>query len=125
METKAERLKFTELIVWQKAHQVFLDIANDVDSFPKKKTADIIISQLIRSCSSISANIAEGNARHRGKEYEHYLIIARGSLAETENWLIKCRDLGYMEDTVFEKRMAILTEVLKMLNKMIGQLRKA
>jgi len=81
-------MKFTDLIVWQKSHKLFIDIVDDVDKFPNKRAAQIIADQILRSSGSISANITEGNARRKGKEYEHYLIIARGSLAETENWLI-------------------------------------
>lgn len=76
-----EKIKFTDLIVWQKSHKLFLDVVGDVETFPKKRAADVIANQLLRSSSSTSANIAEGNGRHKGKEYEHYLIVARGSLS--------------------------------------------
>jgi len=69
---------FRELIVWQKAHQLFLDIVRDIESYPITQTSRIIIDQLLRSCGSISANIAEGFGRRKGREYVHYLIIARG-----------------------------------------------
>jgi four helix bundle protein len=42
----------------------------------------------LRSVSSISANIAEGYGR-RGKDYERFLTIARGSTTESEDWLMK------------------------------------
>lgn len=117
-------MKFTDLVVWQKSHELFLAIVEDVENYPKKKAADIIAGQILRSSSSISANIAEGNGRHKGREYEHYLIISRGSLTETENWLIKCRDLCYISSEVFEERIKILDEVLKMLNSLIGKIRR-
>lgn len=94
-----------------------------MEGFPKKKAADIIANQILRSSGSTSANIAEGHGRHKGREYEHYLIIARGSLTETENWLIKCKDLGYLSKDIFEKRERVLDEVLRMLNSLIGKIR--
>ncbi len=118
-----QKIKFTDLIVWQKSHQLFLDIVKDIEDFPKKKAADIIANQILRSSSSISTNIAEGNGRHKGREYEHYLIIARGSLTETENWFIKCNDLGYLEKDIFEKRVGVIDEILRMLNSLIGKVR--
>jgi len=118
-------MKFTDLVVWQKSHELFLSIVEDVENYPRKKAADIISGQILRSSSSISANIAEGNGRHKGREYEHYLIIARGSLTETENWLIKCKDLCYIGNEVFAARIKTLDEVLKMLNSLIGKLRKS
>jgi hypothetical protein len=42
---------FRELTVWQKSHQLFLDIANDVELFPKKRVAWIIADQILRSSS--------------------------------------------------------------------------
>ena len=112
---------FRELIVWQKAHQLFLDMVKDVEEFPGTQAARIVKDQLLRSCSSISANIAEGFGRRKGKEYVHYLIIARGSSTETLNWLIKCVDLGWISREIFDKREKIIEETMKMLNKMIGQ----
>lgn len=118
-----ERQCFKDLVVWQKAHGLFLDVAKDVEDFPKNKAADIVARQILRSSSSVGANIAEGNARHKGKEYEHYLIVARGSLSETENWLIASKDLGYFSAAVYEQRVAALEEIMRMLNSLIGKIR--
>ena len=112
---------FTDLIVWQKAHELFLDLVKDIENFPNKMVCRIISDQLIRSASSISANIAEGFGRRQGKEYLHYLIVARGSTTETINWLIKCKDLKFIQNDIFFKRQSMCKEILKMLNKMIIQ----
>ncbi len=47
-----------------------------------------IISQMRRAASSISANIAEGQARRTTGEFLQSLGMARGSLAELETFLI-------------------------------------
>ena len=83
--------------------------------------AGIAIDQFLRSSGSISANIAEGFGRRQGKEYLHYLIVARGSTTETLNWLIKCVDIGWMTQEKFKVMESTIEEILKMLNKMIGQ----
>jgi four helix bundle protein len=75
----------------------------------------------LRSCGSISANIAEGFGRRQGREYLHYLIVARGSTTETINWLMKCRDMGWLNRERIEAMEDILKSIMKMLNKMIGQ----
>jgi four helix bundle protein len=80
-----------------------------------------VIDQFLRSSGSISANIAEGFGRRQGKEYLHYLIVARGSTTETLNWLIKCVDIGWMTQEKFKVMESTIEEILKMLNKMIGQ----
>ncbi|MBI5756867.1 MAG: four helix bundle protein, partial [Nitrospirae bacterium] len=81
----------------------------------------ILADQLLRSVGSISANIAEGFGRRQGKEYLHYLVVARGSTTESLNWYIKVRDIGLIDGIVYDGREGIIIELLKMLNKMIGQ----
>ncbi|MEW6189615.1 MAG: four helix bundle protein, partial [Actinomycetota bacterium] len=60
--------------MWQKAHKLFLETVEDVNKFPKNKVADILAQQLLRSVSSISANIAEGFGKNKGKEFQRYSI---------------------------------------------------
>jgi four helix bundle protein len=115
---------FKDLVVWQKAHQLFLQLVKDVESFPRTRAAAIITDQLLRAVGSISANIAEGFGRRSGAEYVHYLIVARGSTTESENWLIKCRELHYIPEQICFEREAPCQEILKMLNAMIGTLRR-
>jgi four helix bundle protein len=115
---------FKDLVVWQKAHQLFLQLVREVEGFPKTRAAAIVADQLLRAVGSMSANIAEGFGRRSGAEYVHYLIVARGSTTESENWLVKCRDLGYIPEHACHEREALCQEVLKMLNAMIGTLRR-
>ena len=112
---------FRELILWQKSHQLFLDFVKDVELFPRNQAGKIETDQILRSSASISANVAEGSGRRKGKEYVHYLIIARGSTTETLNWLIKCLDMGWVSKDLLLMREGVVEEILKMLNKMIGQ----
>ena len=112
---------FEDLIVWQKAHQLFLDAVRDIDTFAPSMAARVIANQLLRSASSMSANIAEGFGRRTGKEYTHYLIVARGSTTETLDWYLKCRDLQLIDSAVFANRRSGSEEILKMLNRMISQ----
>ena len=117
----AEINTFEDLIVWQKAHGLFLEAARDSEQFPNGRAASVIANQLLRSASSISANIAEGFGRRMGKEYTHYLIVARGSTTETIDWYLKCRDLPLTTPEIFKERPGILDQVLKMLNRMVSQ----
>jgi len=117
----SEIRSFEDLIVWQRARQFFLDVVQDVDAFAPRMAARVIANQVLRSASSISANIAEGFGRRRGKEYTHYLIVARGSTTETLDWYLKYRDLHLIDSAVFLSRLATLEEVLKMLNRMTSQ----
>lgn len=67
------------------------DFALRVIKFSRKLNIDlplkIILDQLIRSITSISANIAEGSAAVSRKEFINYLGISRKSAVETVHWL--------------------------------------
>ncbi|MFA5386256.1 MAG: four helix bundle protein [Candidatus Paceibacterota bacterium] len=67
------------------------DFAISVIRFLKKINIDsanrVIAEQLIRSITSISANLAEGSAAVSKKEFINYVGIARKSAVETVHWL--------------------------------------
>ena len=115
---------FKDLIVWQKSHQLFLDIAKDIQLFPKNRIAWVITDQIVKSSASISTNISEGFGRKTRADYEHFLIIARGSTTETQNWLLKCADLNYISKETLRLRDDDCIEILKMINSLIGSLRR-
>ena len=115
---------FRDLMVWQKAVELFEDVVRDVEKFPKTEAARVISSQLIRSVSSISANIAEGYGRRKGKEYEHYLYIARGSTSESLDWFEKLKRIGYISDGDFSLREKVCIEIRAMLSKIISTIGK-
>ncbi len=114
---------FTDLMVWQKSHRLFLDLFNDVELFPQKRGAMILTDQVLRSCGSISANLAEGFNRSTRK-YLNCLDIALGETNETENWLYKVRDTGLLDRTVADVRIKQGQEIGRMLNGLIRSLEK-
>jgi len=67
------------------------DFAIKVIKFARKINLDlsskIILDQLIRSVTSIGANLAEGSAAVSKKEFVNYVGIARKSAVETNHWL--------------------------------------
>ena len=50
---------FAELQVWQKAHELTLEVFRISEKFPRRDMFGIV-SQMRRSSSSVCANIAEG-----------------------------------------------------------------
>jgi four helix bundle protein len=76
----------------------------------------------LRSVSSITANIAEGYGRRKGKEFEHYLYIARGSVNETIDWYEKIGMLQYIDIKVVAEREEICQGIRAMLSSMIDKI---
>ncbi len=113
---------FTDLDVWRLSDELFIMLYKDSKKFPKDRTAEIITSQAIKSVSSISANIAEGSGRGSKKEFIRFLKISRGSLTESQNWVIKIYKLKWVNKPRLQDYMDKLSRVRKMINVLISKL---
>jgi four helix bundle protein len=103
-----------DLIVWQRAMQLSVDVYRLSSRFPAVETYRLT-SQLTREVVSVPANIAEGHVRSTAREYGHFLAIARGSLMETETFIMLAVQLGYLTDAEADPVLASITEISKML----------
>lgn len=72
---------FKDLIVWQKAYRLVLEIYRITKDFPKFEIYGLA-QQMRRAAVSIPSNIAEGYGRKHKTEYRQFLSVAYGSLSE-------------------------------------------
>jgi four helix bundle protein len=93
---------FTELIAWQLAHDLQLAVFHATESGPASRDFQFR-DQISDSSRSACANIAEGFARVRHREFAQFLRIARGSIAETQSHLLDGRVRSYFTDDRFHK----------------------
>lgn len=112
MALKTQR--FEELIVWQKAHALVLEIYKLSKDFPKEETYGIT-SQVRRSSVSVAANISEGYRKKGKADKLRFLNIAEGSLDETKYYLILIRDLKFIKNE-YDKLFELSEEISKLLN---------
>jgi len=103
-----------DLIVWQKAMDLAVLIYSLVAGLPSHERFGLC-SQATRAAVSVAANIAEGNARGTPKDYANFLAIARGSLMETETYLLLAVRLEYLSEETAGPAMSLILEVDKML----------
>ncbi|MBI2465060.1 four helix bundle protein [Candidatus Shapirobacteria bacterium] len=115
-------MKFIDLKIWEKSHKLTIEIYKLCKKLPNTETFGII-SQIQRSSSSIPANIAEGFGRKGKKEFIQFLYQAKGSLTETEYFLILIKDLNYVDNIGIEKLIFEYEILAKMLNSFITQLK--
>lgn len=113
---------YKELIVWQKSIMLVKEVFSLTKAFPSSELYGLT-SQMRRASISIPSNIAEGYGRVSSKEYARFFSIAYGSALELETQLIIGKDLEMTEVQSFSKSIALLEEVLKMLNKMLSSQR--
>ncbi len=85
---------FTDLVVWQKSHQLVLEIYKITQNYPAEEKFGLV-SQMRRAAYSIPANIAEGFKRMSAKDKIRFYNIAQASLSELSYFLILSKDLKY------------------------------
>ena len=105
---------FKKLKIWQRSHQLALDVYKSTNNFPKSEQYGLI-SQIRRSAVSIPSNIAEGCGKESPTEFARYLRIAMGSASELEYQLILSHDLIYLSEESFRALEDEVTQLKKML----------
>ena len=105
---------YRDLLVWQSAMQIAEDVYRLTEQLPKHELYSLT-SQLRRAAVSIPSNIAEGHGRNSPKEFNHFLGIALGSLAELETQLLLAERLQYLEEMQLTSVLKMADETSKML----------
>ena len=95
---------------------------HDVKELNKNSLTRPLANQLIRALDSISANIAEGYSRSTGKDRARFYEYSLGSARESRDWYYKARRI--LREEVVEHRMALLTQIIKMLNALVPKQRQ-
>ena len=111
---------FRDLIVYNKAYDLAMDIFRLTVSFPKEEKYSLT-DQIRRSSRSVTSNIAESWAKKLYlKAFVNKLSDSLGEEYETENWLLYSRDCNYIKEKTFRELMERYDEVRKMLISMIN-----
>lgn len=112
---------YKDLDCYKRARELRIFISNLVKTFPSKESF-LLLSQIIRSSRSITANIAEGYGRFTYTDTRNFFIIARGSTTETMEHLCTAFDENYIlagELKIGEEKCEI---VFKLINGYINYL---
>ena len=115
MEGTSAKIKtFTDLTAWKKAHELVVNIYKLTEDFPKSEMFSLV-DQMRRCGVSISSNIAEGFSRQGSKEKIQFYYISKGSLTEIQNQLLIARDVGYLNNKLFNELAGQTVEVGRLL----------
>ena len=115
--------KFTDLTVWQKAHELTLLVYKLTGAFPDRERFGIV-AQIRRSAASVPANIAEGFGRRTTRELLRSLQIARGEVEETRYFSILSRDLGHLTADDLRRLTEGCDTVGKLINALMTSLQR-
>ncbi|MEI6400005.1 MAG: four helix bundle protein [bacterium] len=109
---------YEKLVVWQKSMDFVIFVYEITKKFPKNEDY-ALTSQIRRAVISVPSNIAEGSRRNTQKDFAHFLTMSLGSLAELDTQIKIAERLKYVskkeEIELYEK----LSEIMRMLNKLI------
>ncbi len=113
-----------ELIAFQKADELVLEIYRITKEFPKEENFGLK-SQIRRAAVSVPSNIVEGCARDTEKDFLRFLDIAFGSLRETAYQLSLSKRLQYISDPDYKRIKPLVTETEKVLGALIRTIRSS
>lgn len=113
---------YKELKVWEKSHQLVLEIYRITNKFPKEEIYGLT-SQIRRAAASIPANIAEGCGKKSQLDLANFLNISLGSTNEIDYFLLLCRDLKYISETEFLELENTINAIRAMLINLITKVR--
>jgi len=115
---------FRNLIVYQKAFSLSMDIFELIKKFPSDEKYGLI-SQIRNSSRSVCANIGEG---YRKRQYPAHFVskISDADMENTETqvWLDFSLACGYMSDELRNTYNSRSEEIGKLLNDMIKNPKK-
>jgi four helix bundle protein len=113
------------LEVWQGARELVVRVYRQiVPLLPPEEKWGLAI-QLRKSVQSIPANIAEGFGRFYYQDGVRFCYIARGSLEETYSHLCVAKDLGYIDENLFQDMSLDINKLRRMLSGYIAFLKRS
>lgn len=116
--TRVSGRGFRDIIAWQKARELAVFVYKDFGD-----CNDVgFKSQVQRAAVSVMNNIAEGHDRKSDKSFKHFLLIAKGSLAEVQSMLILAHDLKYLDHETLEARYVLSEETARIIAGLIKKL---
>ena len=85
----------------------------------EERKEGVLVNQLLRSGTSIGANIHEGNYASSRSDFINKLQIALKECYETEYWLELFKQTGYLSEREYQKLFEICSKIRKMLTSSI------
>ncbi len=84
----------------------------------------ILSKQLLRSATSVGANVREANNAHSKADFIYKLSISIKECDESKYWLELLKDASYIEQNVFENLHSEAIQIHRLLTKIILSTKK-
>lgn len=103
----------------KRCFQFSLSVLRIAESLRKQRINWILIDQLIRSATSIGANVVEGGSSTSRKEFINYFQIALKSASETLYWLALLKEINKEQVKEIELLIQEGIEIKKMISTIV------
>ena len=97
MRYKISNIMIENSVVYQKAYAFAIRIVNAFKYLQREKYEFVLSKQLLRSGTSIGANIAEANGAISNADFSAKMSISYKESLETKYWLDLLRDTDYFD----------------------------
>ncbi|MDT3740180.1 MAG: four helix bundle protein [Candidatus Kapabacteria bacterium] len=108
-----------ENIVVDKSYKFAIRIINLYKFLVAEKKEYVISKQILRSGTSIGANINEAQSAESKMDFVHKLSISAKESRETEYWLKLLNETDYIDKISFDSICSECNELLKIINSII------
>ena len=110
-------------LVYEKAYDFAIRVIKAYKYLTQTKKEFVLSKQLIKSGTSIGANIAEANGAISSADFSAKLSIAYKECLETKYWLSLLRDTSYIDEKAFNSIYTDADEIGKILFSIIKKTR--
>lgn len=115
--------QFEDIQAWQQARELVREVYKTCAEGRLSKDFGLR-DQLCRAAVSSMSNVAEGFAKKSDRDFAHFLDIAKGSITEVQSLLYVALDVGYIEESEFEKLRKRTEETASLISGLTSYLRK-
>ena len=110
-------------VKWQKSEEFALKIIELYKYLSIEKREFVISKQILRSGTSIGANIVESEFSESQADFIHKLTISQKEAGETLYWLRLLVKSGYLDNTWFDSLYKEGEEIIRILTSIIVKLK--
>ena len=111
-------------VILARSHKFSLEIIDLISRFPKSNmTYEVLSKQLLRSGTSIGANLVEAQASSSRRDFANFISYALKSANEKKYWLYLLKESGKVKGTMLDRISNEATEIANMLGSSMLKLR--
>jgi four helix bundle protein len=110
--------------LYKKSYAFAIRIVKVYQFLSDEKKEFILSKQLLRSGTSIGANVSEANGAFSKADFSAKLSISYKECLETKYWLSLLKDTGIIDEKVFQSMFNDADELAKILYTILNKTRK-